>query len=214
MMESQTAWSRQPARSLQISCMMCSTRYGYTKSNLQRGKCPLCSQSTRVVTNIRLIQPNIVASISVAHWLNCLRECVFLGWLNSQKPAVRWQTINLEHALSDKSTMLLHTLYHSIQHIAEGSCNIRCSLWLFHRVPNHSPRKTPFPAMQREIVGRMWKHLRERSFHIVKVCVLHPRIPKSSSVVILRGVPEGSRLSPTLFRILWLIWSTNLKCNS
>ena len=47
---------------------------------------------------------------------------------------------------------------------------------------------------------RMWKHLRER-FHIVKVHVLHPRIPKSSSVDILRGVPEGSRLSPTLFGI-------------
>jgi hypothetical protein len=46
----------------------------------------------------------------------------------------------------------------------------------------------------------MWKHLRER-FHTVKVRVLHPRIPKSSSVDILRGVPEGSRLSPTLFGI-------------
>ena len=46
----------------------------------------------------------------------------------------------------------------------------------------------------------MWKHLRER-FHTVKVYVLHPRIPKSSSVDILRGVPEGSRLSPTLFGI-------------
>ena len=46
----------------------------------------------------------------------------------------------------------------------------------------------------------MWKHLRER-FQIVKVRVLHPRIPKTSSVTILRGVPEGSRLSPTLFGI-------------
>ena len=46
----------------------------------------------------------------------------------------------------------------------------------------------------------MWKHLRER-FHIVKVHVLHPRISKNSSVAILRGVPEGSRLSPTLFGI-------------
>jgi len=35
----------------------------------------------------------------------------------------------------------------------------------------------------------------------VKVRVLHPRIPTSSSVIILRGVPEGSRISPTLFRI-------------
>jgi len=46
----------------------------------------------------------------------------------------------------------------------------------------------------------MWKYLRER-LHIVKVHVLHPRIPKSSSVDILCGVPEGSRLSPTLFGI-------------
>ena len=46
----------------------------------------------------------------------------------------------------------------------------------------------------------MWKHLRER-LHIVKVRVLHPQIPSSSSVDILRGGPEGSRLRPTLFGI-------------
>jgi len=46
----------------------------------------------------------------------------------------------------------------------------------------------------------MWKPLRQR-FHIVKVRVLDPQISKSSSVDILRGVPEGSRLSPTLFWI-------------
>ena len=69
---------------------------------------------------------------------------------------------------------------------------------------------TAFPSIHRgkllallckeNIVGRMWKHLRER-FQIVKVRVLHPRIPENSSVAILRGVPEGSRLSPTLFGI-------------
>ena len=46
----------------------------------------------------------------------------------------------------------------------------------------------------------MWKHLRER-FHVFKVRVIHPRIPTNSSVNILRGLPEGSRLSPTLFGI-------------
>jgi len=46
----------------------------------------------------------------------------------------------------------------------------------------------------------MWKHLRER-FHVVTVRVLHPRISKSSSVNILRGVSEGSRLGPTFFGI-------------
>ena len=69
---------------------------------------------------------------------------------------------------------------------------------------------TTFPSIHRgkllsllckgNIVGRMWKHLRER-FHIVKVRVLHPQIQKSSSVDILHGVPEGSRLSRTLFMI-------------
>jgi len=46
----------------------------------------------------------------------------------------------------------------------------------------------------------MWKVLRER-FQVVKVRVLHPRIPKNSSVDILRGVLEGSRSGPTLFGI-------------
>jgi len=69
---------------------------------------------------------------------------------------------------------------------------------------------TAFPSIHRgkllsllckeNIVGRMWKHLRER-FQVVKVRVLHPRISKNSSATILRGVPEGSRLSPTLFGI-------------
>ena len=71
---------------------------------------------------------------------------------------------------------------------------------------------TAFPSIHRgkllsllckeNIVGRMWKHLRER-FHIVMVRVLCPRVSnsKSSSVDILRGVPAGSRLSPTLFGI-------------
>jgi len=69
---------------------------------------------------------------------------------------------------------------------------------------------TAFPSIHRvqllsqlckeNIVRRMWKHLKER-FHVVKVRVLHPRIPTSSSGNILCGVPEGSRLSLTLFGI-------------
>jgi len=69
---------------------------------------------------------------------------------------------------------------------------------------------TAFPSIHRgkllsllckeNIVGRMWKHHKER-FQVVKVRVLHPWISKSSSVAILRGVPKGSRLSPTLFGI-------------
>jgi len=60
--------------------------------------------------------------------------------------------------------------------------------------------KLLFLPRKENIVGRMWKHLRER-LHIVKVRVLHPQIPSSSSVDILRGGPEGSRLRPTLFGI-------------
>jgi len=63
---------------------------------------------------------------------------------------------------------------------------------------------TAFPSIRRgkllsllckeNIVGRKWKHLRERSFHIVKVRVdLHSWIPKSSSVVILRVVQSQTR---------------------
>ena len=69
---------------------------------------------------------------------------------------------------------------------------------------------TAFPSIHRgklllqlckkNILGRMWTHLRE-TLHIIKVRVLHPRIPTTSSVNILRGVPEGSRLSPTLLEI-------------
>jgi len=58
----------------------------------------------------------------------------------------------------------------------------------------------------------MCKHLTER-FQIVKVRVLHPRISKNSSVAILRGVPEGSRLSPTLFGIFVADLINELKAN-
>jgi len=69
---------------------------------------------------------------------------------------------------------------------------------------------TAFPSIHREkflsqlckenVVRRMWKHLRKR-FHVVKVRVPHPLGFKKSSVDILHGVPEGSRLSPSLFGI-------------
>jgi len=47
----------------------------------------------------------------------------------------------------------------------------------------------------------MWQHLRAR-FDKIEVRVLHPGIPAHHTVNILRGLPEGSRLSPTLFGIL------------
>jgi len=46
----------------------------------------------------------------------------------------------------------------------------------------------------------MWHHLRAR-FDKIKLRVLHPGISARHTVDILRGLPEGSRLSPTLFGI-------------
>ena len=51
---------------------------------------------------------------------------------------------------------------------------------------------------QFNIVGKMWHHLCNR-FQRVKLRVLHPGIAPHQTVQILRGLPEGSRLSPTLF---------------
>jgi len=51
---------------------------------------------------------------------------------------------------------------------------------------------------QFKIVGKMWHHLCNR-FQSVKLRVLHPGIAPHQTVQILRGLPEGSRLSPTLF---------------
>jgi len=50
------------------------------------------------------------------------------------------------------------------------------------------------------IIGRMWHHLRARIDNI-RLRVLHPNIQEHQTVDILRGLPEGSRLSPTLFGI-------------
>jgi len=54
---------------------------------------------------------------------------------------------------------------------------------------------------ERNIVGKMWRVLRLR-FDIVEIRVLHPKIRQSSEGKILQGLPEGSRLSPTLFGIV------------
>jgi len=50
------------------------------------------------------------------------------------------------------------------------------------------------------IVGHMWHHLCARIDNI-RPRVLHPNIKEHQTFDILRGLPEGSRLSPTLFSI-------------
>jgi len=54
--------------------------------------------------------------------------------------------------------------------------------------------------LKNDIRGNMWHHLRAR-FAKIKLRVLHPGISVRLTVDILRGLPEGRRLSPTLFGI-------------
>ena len=69
---------------------------------------------------------------------------------------------------------------------------------------------TAYPSVHRDglssillhsgIVGHMWHHLRARIDNI-RLRVLHPNIQGHQTFDILCGLPEGSRLSPTLFGI-------------
>ena len=54
--------------------------------------------------------------------------------------------------------------------------------------------------LKNDIRGNMWYHLRAR-YDKIKLRVLHPGISARHTVDILRGLPKGSRLSPTLFGI-------------
>jgi len=57
-----------------------------------------------------------------------------------------------------------------------------------------------FILLHNDIVGHMWHHLRARIDNI-RLRVLHPNIQEHQTVDILRGLPEGSRLGPTLLGI-------------
>jgi len=69
---------------------------------------------------------------------------------------------------------------------------------------------TTYPSVHRErlgltlknykITGKIW-HLLEENSRSVRVWVLHALIDQNDEVDILRGLPEESRLSPTLFGI-------------
>ena len=54
--------------------------------------------------------------------------------------------------------------------------------------------------LKNDIRGNMWHNLRAR-FDKIKLQVLHPGISARHTVDILKRLPEGSRLSPTLFGI-------------
>jgi hypothetical protein len=51
-----------------------------------------------------------------------------------------------------------------------------------------------------KIQGKVWRLLTS-TYHLVQVRVLHPLLGPDRFTPILRGLPEGSRLSPTLFGI-------------
>jgi len=54
--------------------------------------------------------------------------------------------------------------------------------------------------LHNDIVDHIWHHLRARIDNI-RLRVLHPNIQEHPTVDNLRGLPEGNRLSPTLFGI-------------
>jgi len=61
----------------------------------------------------------------------------------------------------------------------------------------------------------MWHHFRARIDNIrFGLRVLHPNIQEHQTVDILRGLPEGSHLSATLFGIFFADLSINSKLNS
>jgi len=64
---------------------------------------------------------------------------------------------------------------------------------------------------ERNIVGKMWHALQHR-FNIVKIRVLHPKIRQSSEVEFLRVLPEGSRLSTSIFGIVMADLIHELQC--
>jgi hypothetical protein len=51
------------------------------------------------------------------------------------------------------------------------------------------------------IQGKLWKILQE-TYRKVNIRVLHPLIPATEYTTLMRGLPEGSKLSPPLFGIL------------
>jgi hypothetical protein len=65
-----------------------------------------------------------------------------------------------------------------------------------------SPHREKLQMILKEsgITGKMWDLLKENS-RKMRIRVLHPSIAADSEVNVLRGLPEGSRLSPILFAI-------------
>ena len=82
-----------------------------------------------------------------------------------------------------------------------------------HNAPTHCAFidfETAFPSVHRDRLsllahaagfrGKLWRLL-QTSYRKVFIRVLHPGIPASAREEILRGIPEGSKLSPSLFNL-------------
>jgi len=67
--------------------------------------------------------------------------------------------------------------------------------------------------LKNDIRGNMWHHLRAM-FDKIKLRVLHPGISAHLTVEILRGLPEGSHLSLTVFVYSSLVLFTSSELNS
>ena len=96
----------------------------------------------------------------------------------------------------DKTHSLLSTIPQSQppETYTSGFC------WLLHSPPLSALRQTSCILLRNCIVGHLWHHIRTR-VDAVWLRVLYPNIREHQTVDILRRLPEGSRLSPTLFSI-------------
>jgi len=170
--------------------------------NQQRGRCPLSNQSIRTATSPELTRPPY-RGIYLSSVLAKLFEGILISRLTKFTETHNTLSENQlgtrpGRQIHDVICCLVSIIQYNITHKGLPTYVAFCGF------------STAFPSIHRgkllsllckeNIVGRMWKHPRER-FQIVEVRELHPRISKNSSVAILRGVPEGSRLNPTPFGI-------------
>jgi hypothetical protein len=86
------------------------------------------------------------------------------------------------------------------QHSQHGFASYCCFIDFATAYPSVHRERLGLTLKNYKITGKIWQLLKENS-RSVRVRVLHALIDPTDEVEILRGLPEGSRLSPTLFGI-------------